>query len=489
VTVNILPDDVLREIFAFCLSNIPKVYFSSLAREWQILVQVCQRWQQIIYGSPRYLDLHLHCSNRTSFRENLSRWPEFPLNVEHIIALYEVASDDDDNDLIVALEQPDRVHRINLMITSSDSRVHEVLEKMKVPFPALTHLDLTGPDPDHDKEGITLPCDFLGESAPCLQHLHFDGITFGELPKLLLSARGLVSLQLEDNPLGFNGYFGYFSPEAMVGGLAGMTRLMTICIRFRYPQDSSVPEEGYQEGGRSEPPMRAVLPALTKFVFRGKSKYLEDLVARIDMPSVEDIEIDYFGVPFGVEVHELSQFVGRTANLEFAPFRRAQVAFGDFYSQIKLDLPPGERRQVRFSLGVQIADSITDLELDVLVPCMARVLGQLTTVLSNVGHLSFDRKQSLQEEYNRMDNSKLLPLLLLFHAVEELHVSGPLAGHTAAVLENIAEERVTEVMPALHSLWLKNGDKPVGSTERFLSLRQLSGRPVTVANNQGEFAG
>jgi hypothetical protein len=86
-----------------------------------------------------------------------------------------------------------------------------------------------------------------------------------------------------------------------------------------------------------------------------------------------------------------------------------------------------------------------------------------------------------------LDNSKLLPLLHLFPAVEELQVSGELAGHIATVLENTAEERVTEVMPALHSLWLGNGDKPVGSIERFLSLRQLSGRPVTILNMQDEF--
>ena len=54
------------------------------------------------------------------------------------------------------------------------------------------------------------------------------------------------------------------------------------------------------------------------------------------------------------------------------------------------------------------------------------------------------------------------------------------------MLENIAEERVIDVMPALHSLWLSNDDEPVGSTERFLSLRQLFGRPVTVRNTDDQ---
>jgi hypothetical protein len=311
--VNSLPDNILLEIFAFCLSNVSKGHWypSSHAREWKRLVQVCQRWQQIIYGSPQYLDLHLHCSHETPFSENLSRWPEFPLTL-----LYTIYWDGDEGvyyDLIDALEQPDRVHRVNISLASSvwssDEKVDKVLEEMSVPFPALTHLDLTGRDPgDDDKEiGIILPDNFLGESAPCLQHLFFHEIIFHELPQLLLSARALISLQLEDIPP--NAGYGYVSPEAMVGGLAGLTRLRTLSIKFRFPQDPPYSNEELEKGSLPEPPMRGVLPALTKFVFSGESKYLEDLVARIDMPSVEDIEIEYFPLMF--EVCELSQFIGR----------------------------------------------------------------------------------------------------------------------------------------------------------------------------------
>jgi len=82
-------------------------------------------------------------------------------------------------------------------------------------------------------------------------------------------------------------------------------------------------------------------------------------------------------------------------------------------------------------------------------------------------------------------------------------------------LEDIAEEMVTEVLPALHLLYLEvNHDddsdievydsdsvidydyvynsyfddfEPVGSTDRFRSLHQLSGRPVTIGNTEDEF--
>ena len=51
------------------------------------------------------------------------------------------------------------------------------------------------------------------------------------------------------------------------------------------------------------------------------------------------------------------------------------------------------------------------------------------------------------------------------------------------MLENIDEERISEVMPTLRSLQLGDGNGPVGSVgsiERFLTLRQLSGNPVAI---------
>ena len=109
------------------------------------------------------------------------------------------------------------------------------------------------------------------------------------------------------------------------------------------------------------------------------------------------------------------------------------------------------------------------------------MLFRSTPLISNVGHLSFDGQLEELDDY-----SDLLPLLHLFPTVEELRVSGELSEHIATALENTAEERVIQVMPALHSLWLSNGDKSVPSIERFLSLRQLSGRPVTVGNTPDE---
>ena len=179
VTVNNLSDNILREVFAFCLSN-HSPHDSWHMVIWQRLVQVCQRWQQIIYGSPKYLDLHLYCSPaaREPFRKHHSHWPDFPL-----ILNYQIGLDEDEavDCLVAALEHSNRVHHLDLYIGSWDSRVYEVLERMRVSFPALTHLKLEGPD-TYDKHNIyDISRNFLGNIAPCLQHIHLDRISFQEL--------------------------------------------------------------------------------------------------------------------------------------------------------------------------------------------------------------------------------------------------------------------------------------------------------------------
>ena len=447
-------------------------------KEWQRLVQVCQRWRQIIYASPRYLELHLCCTNGTPFKEELSRWPAFPIIIAYHLpnSDYRLPDDDDDYDveLIAALEHPDRVQRVDLDITISG--VEEVFAVMQVPFLVLTHLGLTG-----YVDVPVLSGGFLGGSAPCLQHLRIEGVPFPELPTLLLSARDLVFLQLG---------CGYISPEAMVVGLAGLTRLRTLCIKTHSPTPPPEPTR--------RPSMLAVLPALTRFVFGGDSEYLEDLVAQIDTPRIDSVSIEYSMEE--VRIRQLSQFIDRTANLKLAQFTHAQVSFSNVTAYIELDCPQGERHQVRLSI------TVLGRGLDFQVPYVVHVLGQLDTTLSNVGHLSVCRAQIEPGPVDEMDTTGWLPLFRLFPAVETMHVSRATGGYIAPALEDIAEEMVTEVLPALYLLFLEDDDeddkndhdhdgydsgydniKPVGSVERFLSLHQLSGLPVTTVKTEDEF--
>ncbi|KAH9028379.1 hypothetical protein EDB85DRAFT_1613732 [Lactarius pseudohatsudake] len=435
-TINILSDDIFREIFAICLSD-PDEY---PMWEWQRLVRVCQRWRQIIYGSPRYFDLHLCCTNGTPSREALSLWPEFPLVIEYYVA-------EDDDDLNAALEHADRVRRIDLSIASEE--VFEAIKAMEVPFPVLTHLELTGhEEEDRPKDMLYLSDEFLGGSAPCLQHLSLESAALEDLPKLLLSTRDLVSLRLENFPP-----WSRISPEEIVGGLAGLTRLRTLSIRFTFPYE--------RWDSPMDPQPCAVLPALTEFGFRGDSKYLDELMAQIDTPRVEDVRIEYSELDVDVQAPQFSEFIKRSQ------FRRARVDFSTYDPGIELDHPQGECHQAHFSL------IIPDLGFQEFTA--PDVLGQLVPMLSNVAHLSVLGEDSMDD---------VLPLLRLFPAVEAMDVDRKAAGYIAEALEDNAEEMVTEVLPALELLLLDRDDNKL---EGFLSLRRLSGRPVTIVNTQDEF--
>ncbi|KAH9161341.1 hypothetical protein EDB89DRAFT_739871 [Lactarius sanguifluus] len=320
--------------------------------------------------------------------------------------------------------------------------------------------------------------------GPCWFARHFPGssrgilkwicIFFPELPTLLLSARNLVTLQLENVF-----YHSYISPEAIVAGLAVLARLRTLSIEFFL--GSSPPDEGRK---CLDPPVRTVLPALSLFHFKGYYEYLEDLLAQIDTPRIDDVRIEYFLEE--IRVPQLSLFIGRTKNLKLAQFRRAQVFFYSEAVQVDLDRPQGECPQAELSL------SFLGPWLDDQVPCMAQLLGQLVTVSSNVDHLSAHGDHVESSRRFDMDSTKWLPLLRLFPTVEALHLSGGVAASIASALEDTAEEMTTEVFPALHLLRLdednmEDCDKPVGSTEKFFSSRQLSDRPVTLVRTQDEF--
>src|SRR5712671_3395306 len=87
---------------------------------------------------------------------------------------------------------------------------------MQKPFLELTHLQVSV---DGDLVPL-LPDLFLSGSAPHLRTLVLRSIPFPSIPKLLLSAHGLVTLSLWDIPDS-----GYFSPDAMATALTVMTRL------------------------------------------------------------------------------------------------------------------------------------------------------------------------------------------------------------------------------------------------------------------------
>src|SRR6266702_3152624 len=222
ITISMLPDDVLLEIFDFYQKN--HAYDIVRTCKWHILAHVCQSWRQIVLASPHRLNLQIPCTSTTPVRKNLGIWPAFPIIIDHDpYSKRGISTPNNEDNVIAALEHSDRVSYLRINVT--ESQLGKIVTAMQEPFPSLTRLEIFSLGYGN---APVLPAEFLGGSAPCLQTIYLRSIPFPTLPTLLLSTGDLVTLELYNIPR-----TGYISPDAMVVGLAALPRLETIIIGFQ----------------------------------------------------------------------------------------------------------------------------------------------------------------------------------------------------------------------------------------------------------------
>ena len=407
-----------------------------MLRIWRVLVHVCQRWRQIVFASPRRLNLQICCSRRSPARRLLHIWPALP-----ILLSYSSRSRSNADDAIAALEHPDRVCKVTLRVTGSLLKMMEKV--MQVPFPVLTHLEIViTPGIGH-----TLPREFLGGSAPSLQEIRISSVPYPSLPRLLLSASDLVYLFLWDIPP-----TGYISPEAIVMGLASSPRLEEFRVNFR--SASSRPD-------RIHPPpaSRTVLPSLTTLWFGGASEYLEGLVAQIDTPQLKSIDIRYFNQLADFQASHLHQFIDRLA-LQANLIEWAKVTFHHHAISFTLSHSPHSSRPVCITILCQ--------GIDWQVSHMSQLLSQSSVTLSKVGHLNLTNLK-LEGQLEGMHDVEWRGLLRPFSSVKTLHVSKKFAEHVSLALETIAGGIV---LPSLGSIHLVG--QPTSSGKKLLARRRLT---------------
>jgi hypothetical protein len=425
VTIDMLPDVALLEIFHFYLGGV----HDEPIEVWQMLVHVCRKWRNVVFESPRRLNLRLCITARTTVRATMDIWPLLPIVLYIYTGEMRDESDDwDEDNIIAALEHNDRICEIRFFeFPASQSK--KVLTAMQQPFPELTHLyiDFVGEAPLQP-----LADSFLGGSAPRLQTLILLWIPFPGLPKLLLSATHLVHLELWEIPPS-----GYFSPEAIVNALSVLTGLESLVIGFESP--------GSRPNRCPLPQTRTLLLILTRLIFNGDDDYLEDLVARIDAPLLEDLRIAFFHQLI-FDTAQLTQFISRTP--KFNGHDKAHVEINDW--NVSVTLP--QAIDGRLSLGITCTGRDPDLQLSSL----AQVCGSLfpQALIHAVEHLYIDRSRSLSHwEQNIVESRQWLDLLRPFSTVKCLYISWQFATRIAPALQELVRDRATEVLPTLQMLF------------------------------------
>ena len=452
LSIDVLPDDVLLEIFDSYIGELREI------EAWQSLVHVCMRWRSLVFSSPHRLQLHLSCTPETPARDTLEVWPILPLLVQgHIPEMSDV------DDIVAVLEQRHRVCKIDLNVPSS--KFEKVSATMQEPFPELTDLSLWS----YDEAAPALSDSFLGGSAPSLRFLGLDGIPFPGLSKLHFSS-ALVNLHLLSIP-----HAGYISPEAMVNCLSVLTNLESLRLEFQSPLSN--PD---MESRHLPPPTRIVLLALKNFQFKGVSEYLEDLVARIDAPHLDHLFITFFNdIEFNTP--QLVHFIGRTPTFK-AP-DKARLVFSDSAVRVEFPLQPSGYRD----LNVGISCKALDWQLSALV----EVCSLLSPSLSTSKHLYiYDRQPSLPDSQDDFESTQWLDILRPFIAVKNLYVSEQFAPRIALVLQKLVGGGRSDVLPKLQNIFLEEHwpSGPVhDAAEQFVDGRRHSGHTINVLHWEREW--
>lgn len=421
-------------------------------------MHVCRRWRNLIFVSPRRLNLQLFCNSRKPVRKSLGIWPAIHIAVCGILSYNPIEQDN----LLAALEHRDRVRTINLGMTSSQVQLDKVAIAMQAPFLALTLLRLTL---TRHRTVQILPDGFLGDSAPCLREIHLTGVSFPALPTFLLSTSDLTDLHL------YNTSPTSIPPEAMATGLAATTRLKALTIEFH--SAASLPHQS-----PITPPTRAVLPALSRFQFRGDSKYLEDLVALIDCPRLKCINVSYSNLLLDVHVSQLFRFIALVENFKLTRFRRARIRFYDQFVYICIEALQTDPHPSHLTLQFPYRRSNSQVQ------STRQHLVQSSAMLTTVRHLTVATLCGgfLEEDG---DYAEWLELIRLFPTVEALHFGGELAILIDPILDDLTKEMVADVLPALR--FLNIDGQMTRSVKQFIAARQLSMRPVTIVKTQKEF--
>jgi F-box-like len=451
VTIDLLPDVALLEIFDFYMDEL-------WMYAWYTLVQVCRKWRRVVFGSPRRLDLRLHCSASTPVRETLSVWPLLPIVIWG--DGHEVWGVDN---IIAALEHSDRISQLDLTDISS-LQLEKVLATMHQPFPTLTQLQLW---PRGETVSV-VPTSFLGGNAPCLKSLNLDGIPFPGLPGLLVSATHLVDLYYRNIP-----HSGYISPEAMVTCLSALTNLEILEIGFGTPR--WLPDRQSQS---PPPPPHVLLPALTELRYKGVSDYLEDILARIDAPLLNKLGITLFNELI-FDTPQLTHFINHTP--KFVAHDEARVFFSD--RGVWITIPQSFDGRVH----LEISCRQSDWQLSALAQICSSPFPW--AVISTVERL-FIESGSWQPHWQEdIESSQWLELLHPFSAVKDIFLSSELTPHIAPALQDVVEGRATGVLPALQTLFLEEPPPsgPLQETTGELVPAQLdSSRCIAISSWERE---
>ena len=201
----------------------------------------------------------------------------------------------------------------------------------------------------------------------------------------------------------------------------------------------------------------------------GVTEYLEDFIARIDTPLLNELRITLF-MELSFHTPQLHQFIGRTQSLR--SLNHARVKFFDYRIKVALGSPTRFELKIGCYRPEQQLSSVTQI-CNVHFPFLSQV--DQFYICEDSG-LELERK-------NEFDPSRWLGFFRPFSGVRSLYVSETLEPLVAIALGELTGERTMEVLPALEHLSLDEIEPSISARnamESFIAARRLSDRPIVV---------
>ena len=443
VTIDWFSYKVLLDIFCYFLDESPE--------SWLTLMHTCPKWRRIVVASQRHLQLQLFCAHAAPVLKTLDCWPTLPIVVQYggSPTLDPPVTEDEDN-IVAALKQSDRVTSISLTVTRS---LLKKLSAIKRPFTALEDLVLVS----QDGVQLTLPNTF--QWSPRLRCFRSTRVVFPSLLQLLYSSKNLVDLHLHEvlHP-------SVFPPEVLTNAFSGMVKLRSLSLHFL----SIIIHINLLPTSEE----RVVLPALTRFNYTGRAEYLEGLVSRMDAPLLGDIKLTFLNiaVPDLSELRKFTDRIGTHNSHHQADIIACQLGISVYLTQ------PGDSTCLRFQSSRK--------SLSEQLYFLSRICIQFSALLLNVEDLRITAQRPLGEGDIRC-SAKWLEPIKSCRSVKWLYVSENIA---TLIAWSLQLPYMKNVLPALHKLCIKLRIRELGPCdslmrESVVSLivsRRFSGRPVAV---------
>ena len=450
IHINMLDHDSLVNIFNHCrLGNVDNW---NRQHTWCKLAHVCRRWRYLIYDSLSLLDMCLLITNGSPPMDLLAHLPPMPLVIECENNITAWVRPDEEN-VYTGLQHPDRLRRVVLQGPSPSLRT--CLIALNELFPRLEYLSIESTM--KEEASLVLPSTFR---APNLRHLAFHDIGLPVQLSLSASTNALVTLTITHIAAPC-----YFHPKHLVMQLRDLPYLEELSIGFAVP----IPRPPAVDKLLPAPIPRVTLPILKRFTFRGVVVYLENLIAQIYTPLLEQLDVTLlFQLTFALV--NLNQFVH---SIERLRCHSARVLFRrSCTSMVTSNGDPQD--------GGGLTISVICEPLDWQIDSTTQVCGALAQVLSSIEELTLDLEAGIPfDGENGLDSTLWHGLLLPFGGVRRLHIDSALTSELSDALKHEAAGMVLELLPHLQDIEVQlEIDDAYNAFSTFIETRERGGRLV-----------